>query len=199
LRRFVSFKFACTFILLAGFAHAQHTDIAVGGNILWSPKNTTAAGGFLPPAEKGGIYPSVSFQHFIDNHLGFNAEGAFRYYKGYYNNYQPYRPILYDFNGVYTNRLAPWTHGDFMAGVGGETLIFYSANGGCGVAAGGCHAYVDATHFLLHFGVGIRYYFWRDFFVRPEAHYYIIPNNYEFHSNNVFRVGASVGYTFGPH
>ena len=49
----------------------------------------------------------------------------------------------------------------------------------------------------FHFGVGIRYYFWRNVFARPEAHYYIIPNNVEFHSDNVFRVGASIGHTFG--
>jgi hypothetical protein len=38
---------------------------------------------------------------------------------------------------------------------------------------------------------------WRTFFVRPEAHYYFIPNNFEFHSDHVFRIGASIGRTFG--
>jgi len=33
--------------------------------------------------------------------------------------------------------------------------------------------------------------------VRPEAHYYFIPNNYQFHSDHVFRIGGSIGYTFG--
>jgi hypothetical protein len=34
--------------------------------------------------------------------------------------------------------------------------------------------------------------------VRPEAHLYRIVNNTNtFHSDNVLRVGASVGYTFG--
>lgn len=199
MRRFVSLGAVCAFLLVAALAHAQHDDLAVGGSILWSPKNTTASGGFLPPAEKGGTYPSISFQHFWDKHLGFLAEGSFRYKEGIYNSYQPYRPILYDLNAVYTNRLAPKTHGDFMAGVGGQTVLFYNSDSSCGLPGGGCRSYVDANHFLLHFGVGVRYYFWRNFFVRPEAHYYIIPDNYEFHSDNVFRVGASVGYTFGPH
>lgn len=204
MRRFASLNAVFPFLLLAnfvfaGFAHAQHIDAAVGGSILWSPKNTTASGGFIPPPEKGGQYPSFSLQYFSGKHFGFYAEGSLRYHEGIYNDYQPYRPILYDFNGVYTNRLAPKTHGDFMAGVGGETLIFYTANGGCGLPAGGCRTYVNATHLLFHAGVGIRYYFFRDVFIRPEAHYYFIPNNYEFHSNNVFRVGASIGYTFGSH
>jgi len=200
LRRFVWLAFIWTFFLLASFAHAQQLDFAVGGNTLWSPKNTTASGGFIAPAEKGGVYPSVFLQYITDkNHFGFNAEGSFRYYQAYYNYYQPYRPILYDVNAVYTNRLAPKTHGDFMAGIGGETVIFDNASGGCPIPSGGCRAYVNATHLLFHAGVGIRYYVWRNFFLRPEAHYYIIPNNYEFHSGNVFRVGASVGYTWGTH
>ena len=167
----------------------------VGGSTLWSPKSTTASVGFLPPAEKGGTYPTFSAQYVLENHLGISAEGLFRYHQGSYEDFQPYRPVFYDVNGLYTNRLAPKTHGDFMAGIGGETLIFYTS-GGCPFPSG-CHAYVNATHLLLHAGVGIRYYFLREFFVRPEAHYYFIPNNYEFHSNNVLRVGATIGYTFG--
>jgi hypothetical protein len=198
LRRFASFTFVCSFLLFASFAHAQHTDFAVGGSILWSPQNLSASGGFVPPPEKGGMYPAVSLEHLFTQHLGYYAEGAFRYHEGIYNDYQPYRAIFYDVNAVYTDRVAPKTHGDFMAGVGGQTLIFYTP-GGCGVTGGGCQTHIDSTHFLMHLGVGVRYYFWKNWFVRPEAHYYFIPDNYQFHSDNVFRVGASIGYTWGPH
>jgi len=198
LRRFAAFTFVCAFVLFAGFAHAQHTDFAAGGSIVWSPKNPTASGGFVAPPLSGGQYPSVSLQHFFNKHLGYYAEGSFRYHEGNYLNYQPYRAIFYDLNAVYTNRLAKRTHGDFMAGVGGETLLFYTA-GGCGVVGGGCQTHLDSTHLLTHLGVGVRYYFWKNYFVRPEAHYYFVPNNYQFHSDNVFRVGASIGYTWGSH
>jgi hypothetical protein len=57
---------------------------------------------------------------------------------------------------------------------------------------------VSSTHLLGHVAGGVRYYFWRHFFVRPEAHYYFVINNFEFHSDNVFRLGASIGYTIGP-
>lgn len=196
MRTSVSLGFVVAFCFFASFAHAQQIDFAVGGNTLWSPKNTTASGGFIPPSLRGGVYPSVFLQHISENHFGFNLEGSFRYHEAFYNAYQPYRPILYDVNALYERRMAPRTHGDFMGGVGGESLLFYSANGGCGLPAGGCRTYLNANHFLVHFGVGVRYYFWKNYFVRPEAHYYIIPNNYEFHSDNLFRVGASVGYTF---
>jgi hypothetical protein len=40
---------------------------------------------------------------------------------------------------------------------------------------------------------------WHHAFIRPEARYYnILNNNNNFSSNNVIRVGASIGYTIGP-
>jgi hypothetical protein len=200
LRRLVSLTFVCTFVFFAGLAHAQQLDFALGGNTLWSPRNPSASGGFIQPPERGGTYPSVFLQYIGEqNHLGLEAEGAFRYHEGSYNGFQPYRPFLYDVNAVYTNRVAAKTHADVMAGLGGQTLLFYSSTNECGLAAGGCHLTLTSNHFLFHAGIGIRYYFLHNLFVRPEAHYYIILDNHEFHSDNVFRVGASIGYTWGTH
>ena len=205
----------CCFVALAGAAAAQQTeaqpakplppaptlqsnelDVAIGGGTLWSFKNTTASVGFLPPAEKGGTYPSATIQYLWKPHLGINAEGAFRYHQGIYNEFQPYRPLFFDLNGLYTTQVGRKSAGDVMAGAGVESLIFYNEFGNC---PSGCFSHVNSNHFLLHFGGGVRYYFFRDFFVRPEAHWYYIHNNYEFHSDNVFRIGASVGYTLGRH
>ncbi|HEY1677983.1 MAG TPA: hypothetical protein VGG04_09775 [Candidatus Sulfotelmatobacter sp.] len=197
MRRFLSLAFVCALVGMAGMARAQEIDLAVGGNALWSPKNPTASVGFLPPPLKGGVYPSVSVEYLKENHWGLLAEGAFSYHYRVYNDYQTFRPIIYDVNGVYTAELAHKTRGDFMAGIGGETLLFYAPYYNCGIPTGGCQTFTDSTHFLFHAGVGIRYTVWRKIFVRPEAHWYLIPNNYQFHSDNLFRVGASVGYTFG--
>jgi hypothetical protein len=197
LRRFLRLAFVSGILAFASIAQGQQLDLAVGGNTLWSPKNTTASVGFVAPPLKGGVYPSVSAEYIGEGHFGLLAEGSFRYHYTYYNNYQQYRPILYDINAVYATRLAKKTRGDFMAGVGGETLIFYSPAYGCGIPTGGCRTFVNSNHFLLHAGVGIRYMAWRSIFVRPEAHWNYIPNNFQFHSNNVFRVGVSVGYSFG--
>ncbi len=186
-------------LAIATCAHAQQLDLAVGGSTLWSPKNTTASVGFLPPPLKGGVYPTVSAEYIGEGHFGLLAEGSFRYHYTYYNNYQQYRPIMYDINGVYATRLAKKTRGDFMAGIGGETLLFYSPTYSCGIPTGGCRTFLNSTHFLVHAGVGIRYMAWRGVFVRPEAHWNFVPNNFQFHSDNVFRVGVSVGYSFGQH
>jgi hypothetical protein len=176
-------------------APAQQIDFAAGASILWSPKPLSASQAYLPPAEKGGIYAQASLQYLTEHRLGLNIEGAFRTKEGLYNGYQFFRPILYDVNALYAHRLAAKTRGDFMAGVGGETLIFYQGTN-CGFS-GGCRTYLNSNHFLIHGGVGVRYYFWNRFFVRPEVHYYFIPNNFQFHSDNVFRLGVSIGHTFG--
>lgn len=197
MRRFVFFTFAWGFLLYSGFARAQHVDFAVGGSTVWSPKNVTAETGFLPPSEKGGVYPGASLQYILPNHFGFNVEGAFRYHKTFYNDFQPYRPIFYDVNGVFAPRLSHKFSADFMAGVGGETVLFYTELNSCTALAQGCRSFVNSNHFLVHFGADVRFYAWRNFFVRPEVHWNFIPNNFEFHSRNVFRMGASVGYTFG--
>jgi hypothetical protein len=196
----VSLTFVCTFVFFAGFARAQQLDFALGGNTLWSPRNPTAEGGFIAPPERGGVYPSLFLQYVGEqNHFGLEAEGTFRYREGSYDNFQPYRPVIYDFNAVYTNRVAAKTHADVLGGVGGEALLFYSGTTPCGLAGGGCHLTLTSNHFLVHAGIGIRYYVLRNLFIRPEAHYYVILDNHEFHSDNVFRVGASVGYTWGTH
>ena len=146
----------------------------------------------------GGLYPDFWIQHLNERNLGIEIEGTFRYHKAVYNNFQLFRPFLYDANLVYSRRLAAKTHGDFMGGAGAETLVFYEY-GTCGLTGGGCSVHLNSTHFLLHGGFGVRYYAWKSIFIRPEVHYYFIPNNYQFHSDNVFRLAASVGWTFGKH
>ena len=182
---------------LARATFAQQVDFAVGGNSLWSAKNTTAAVVFLPPAEKGGVYPSATLQYLSPRHLGLSAEITTRYHRGIYNDFQPYRPFLYDINALYSPRMAENITGDFMAGVGGQTVLFYNEVGNCNLIAGGCRISINSTHLLFHAGAGVKYYFWRNFFARPEAHWYYVVNNTQFHSNNVFRVGVSVGHTWG--
>lgn len=184
-------------VLATILAQAQEVDVAVGAGTLYSTKSPTASEAFLPPAEKGGIYPSVSVQDIFHGHFGVGGEIAWRDKKGLYNGFQPFRPFLSDINGVYARKVTKKIEGDVMAGVGGQVLLFYNEFSSCTLSAGGCLVYVNSTHFLLHAGGDLRYNFWRKFFVRPEVHYYFVRNNFEFHSDNVFRVGVSIGRRFG--
>jgi hypothetical protein len=198
LRKFL--LFVCTVVVFASFARAQQVaqiDVAGGGSTLFSSKSTSASEAFLPPPIRGGVYPSLSADVILDNHFGFNAEGAFRFHQGIYDDYQKFRPIFYDVNGMYTHRATGKIVFDFLGGVGGESLIFYNKYYSC--PSGSCRPSISANHFLLHAGIDFRYYLWRKrhVFVRPEAHYYRIIDNTEFNSGNILRLGASVGYTFG--
>ncbi len=187
--------FACTLAVLTAAAKAQQFDLAVGAGSLFSTAQTTASQAFLPPPERGGTYVTASGQLLFTKHLGVNAEFVMRRNKALYNGFQDFRPFLYDANAVYARRLTDNASVDFMAGMGGQTVLFYNQFGPCLTAT--CPVLVNTTHLLAHAAADVRYYFWRNFFLRPEIHYYRVINNSEFHSDNVFRAGASIGYTFG--
>ena len=199
MRKFALIPSACAVLLSFFFAisaNAQQADVAVGAGILLSTKNPTASEAFLPPAEKGGLYPSFSIDRIFSNRFGYGAELATTYKQESYNGYQGYRSIFYDVNAIYAPDIRKKMTADLMAGVGGEHVLFYSPYGGCNYSVG-CTTHLDANHLLFHLGADIRYTVWKRFFVRPEAHLYRIVNNAEFHSDNVLRLGGSIGYTFG--
>jgi hypothetical protein len=194
LRKFALITFACT---IASFAHAQQIDVALGVGAILSSKYNTASQAYLPPAEKGGTYPSFSADVIFKNRIGFSGEVAVRAKQGLYNGYQGFRPIFYDINALFAPRLGEKASAEFMAGIGGESIRFYDRFGNCNYLT--CPTHVNSNHLLAHVGGGVRYYFWYSFFVRPEAHLYWINKNTQFSSNYVGRIGASVGYTFSPH
>ena len=196
LRKFLFVTFVVG-IALAGFAAAQQIDFAAGGGTLFSSKPTSASTAFQPPAEKGGLYPNVSLQYLRKARWGVNAEVAFRYKEGLYNDFQRHRPVLYDANLVYAVPISDRTSLDLMAGGGAQTTIFYNTFNNCTSNSGVCIVHVNDTHFAAHFGIDLRRYVWRNLFVRPEFHYYRVFNNSVFHSDNVARASASIGYSFG--
>lgn len=189
---------------MATFAHSQQIDIAAGGAILMSSTSPSDLATFHGPLEKGGIYINVSGDYvgFKKPHLGLSVETAWRYKRGDYPyNGETYRPIFTDVNALYQTNLGKLLRRqvslDVMAGIGVASTRFYEPYSSyCTLGATGCTNYASSNHFMEDIGGGLRYRFWRRFFVRPEVRYYHIQNNFEFTSNNVFRVGASVGYTF---
>jgi opacity protein-like surface antigen len=182
------------FLFLAQFASAQQVDAFLGGGTLLSSTGTSGL-----PAEKGGLYLNLGGDVVFYKHLGVNVETAWRATQDVYGVGlgENYRPILTDFNLLYQPHLGKKIGLDLMAGIGaGDTRTYEQ-----GVSCSQC--FNSSDHFMEHLGGGIRYYVWNHVFVRPEIHYYHIQNNNSltdngfFNSNNVFRVSASVGYTFG--
>jgi hypothetical protein len=198
LRKLALLFSACAVLLFANFASAQQADILAGGSILFSSASPSDVVSFHPPTEKGGIYPSLGVNVVAFSHrLGLNAETSWRYHQASYFGYENYRPIFTDVNLLFQPKLTKKIGLDFLGGIGIASNRF-DLLGSC--SSPGCVNYTSSNHFMEDVGAGLRYYVWHHLphvFVRPEAHYYHIQNNQGFNSNNVFRVGASIGYTIG--
>ena len=187
----------CVFLFFAQFASAQQGDIFLGGGTLLSSSNSNSTF----PSEKGGLFINLGGDVVPFKHFGLNVETAWRATQGVYGSETGlnYRPILTDFNALYQPRLGKKLGLDLMAGIGAADTRLYEQ----GASEPGVANYLSTDHFMEHLGGGIRYYVWRHVFVRPEVHYYHIQSNNSlsdngvFNSNNLVRVGASIGYTIG--
>lgn len=201
--RNLSFAFVVSLMLAVG-SQAQEFHGAFGFGTVKAPAATTNSSGIPVPSLSGGLYPSFSGIFILRHHIGFGGEVAWRARQAIYGGStssfvfaQPYRPIFYDFNAVYGATFQKKFGADVMAGIGGEDLRFYTPYYSCG-AFSGCTNYVSSNHFAGHFGGDIRFYFWGHAFIRPEAHYYVVRNNFEFNRANVSRFAVSIGYSFMP-
>jgi hypothetical protein len=203
LKKFALLASTCLFFLSCNFASAQQGDILLGGSTLMSSAPSNSSVAFQPATEKGSTYLSVGGDFIKFKHrLGFNAEVAWRYKRANYPDIdETYRPFFTDVNALYQPRIGKKFGLDIFAGIGVATTRFSSPFiTSCGVTTGGCTFYTSSNHFMEDLGGGVRYYVWHrlpNIFVRPEVHYYHIQNNSQFHTDNVFRVGASIGYTIG--
>jgi len=182
--------------LMHSAVHAQQFDAAFGVGSLIAPSASSASGNHAPVSVTGGAYPVFSADLLLKRQFGVSGELAWRSSRNLYAGFQPYRPLFYDFNGIYAPKLGKHGGAELMAGVGWESLRFYQPFLTCGAIT--CTDFVSSNHFMGHFGGGLRYYFHGHFFVRPEAHLYLIRNNVEFSSPMATRFGISLGYTFAP-
>jgi hypothetical protein len=182
------------FCLFERTAVGQQFDVAFGMGTLTSGA-ATSSGGFLYPTMGGGAYPSISADFLVFHRLGIEGDIAWRASQNLYGGTQPYRPILYTFNAIWVPKLAKNITAELLGGIGGEDLRFYGAINYNPFA--GYTNYVSSNHFMGDFGGGIRAYFWRNAFIRPEARLYLINNNVEFSSSYAARYSVSLGYSFG--
>jgi hypothetical protein len=184
-----------SFAALCGASHAQQMDAAFGFNAVHATSAGNAASNYSAQSLGGGLTPSFSADFLLKHNFGVGAELSWRGSKATYAPVSniSYRPFFYDFNAVWAPRVTRYFSPEVMAGIGGENSRFYVAPS-CGL---NCQNYVTTNHFLTHLGGGLRFYVARNFFVRPEAHWYYIHNNNQFSSPYATRFGASIGYSFG--
>jgi hypothetical protein len=175
--------------------HAQELDLGLGFGTVTAPKASVNSAGFHFPSLSGGLYTSVSGTVRLKR-IGFNGQVAWRTRQAVYLGIQPYRPLFYDFNAVYGRTWHKKTGVDVMAGIGAESLRFYTPYFTCNGFT--CSNYSSSNHFLFHVGGDFRYYVWHTVFIRPEVHYYVIHNNVEFNNVNATRFTIAIGYSFLP-
>lgn len=190
---FSSFAWAAIAIF-ASPASAQQIDVAVGGATISAPSGSSAFGDHNPQSLDGGIYPVISADYLFHKRVGIQGEFWWDWNKPTYLPdllNLPYKPFYYDANAIYSS---PQTKHHFafeiLGGAGVQNTRFYVQ------ACTGSACYGSTNHFMLIGGGGIKYYFWRNFFFRPEGRYYFVLNNKEFSSDHAIRYGASFGYTF---
>jgi hypothetical protein len=181
--------------ILAVSAQAQQSDIAFGVGTTSAPPAT-----FTPSVTNqqvsltGGAYPAFSADVLFYKHMGIGGNVAWRASEAQTPYFQPYRPILWDIDGMWSPPLGKHAAPEFSAGIGAQSTRFYTNIYVCGFT---CTNYSTSTHFLGQFGAGLKLYAHGGFFIRPEFHLYLINNNFEYSSSHAFRYGGSIGYTFG--
>jgi hypothetical protein len=190
--------FACFAFFTTTAVFAQQIDFAFGVSTVNSPSysSTSNVNPYFPPVSlTGGAYPSISGDFLLKKNFGVMGEISWRASEAIYDGYQPYRPIFWDFNGVYVPQLGKHAAAELSAGIGAESTRFYNNYYTCNYVS--CTNYSTSTHFMGQFGAGLKLYARGGLFVRPEVHLYLVNNNNEYTSSRVVRYGASIGYTFG--
>lgn len=178
-------------ILLPGIAaHAQQFDMSFGVSGLTGPSSTATL-----QTIGGGAYPTIGLDFLFFHNLGVGFNAAFRAKQNLYQGFQPFRPFFYDVDAVYAPPLGKRAQAELSAGLGTESLRFYTPFLTCGTFTG-CTNFVSSNHFLVQFGGGLRLYVTPRIFIRPEAHVYLVHNNFEFSGARASRFGVSIGYSF---
>lgn len=198
LTRFVMHKRVALLSLLVilGLPALAQMDVAFGASTINSADSSAPSFIFGPQPLNGGTYLSLSGnQIFLKDQFGVGGEISWKASQGVYAGYQPYRPIFWDFNGVWLPPLGKRAAAEFQGGIGAESIRFYNNFYTCNFVS--CQNYDTSTHFMGHFSAGVRFYVTPNVFIRPEGHLYLVNNNLEFTSNKIIRYGVSLGYSFG--
>jgi len=161
--------------------------------------NTFGTGNFLAAPKMTGLFATVGGGFMLTPHWGAGAEINWRAGSGDYAGLN-YRPIFYDFNGIWqplkTKRFVP----EIQGGIGGVAVHFTENTSACDQFAG-CQTInlgsESSDHFQVHFAVAARLYATPHIFFRPAVDVHWVNNFYQFGSNWVPEYTMGLGYSFG--
>jgi hypothetical protein len=191
----------CVLSLVAAAAYGQEVDIAIGAGTVSAPSsNFNSVTQSLQQSLGGGNFLTISGDALIHKSMGIEGEVSWRTSRNLYGGAVPFRPLFWDFNGIYAPRFNRFLGAEVMAGIGSFSSRFYTGSYNCSYF-GGCTNYTSYNHFMGDFGGGLRLYPIGNFFVRPEARLYLIHGATDqpapFSSGRAVRYGISIGYSFG--
>ena len=109
----------CAFFTVAIGVQAQQVDVAFGVGTLTAPSsnNATSFANFSQSLS-GGAYLNFSGDALIIKNFGIQGEVAWRASQNLYAGFQPYRPVLWDFNAIYAPRFNQHVGAELMGGIG---------------------------------------------------------------------------------
>ena len=187
----------CVFLATSAFAQVQ-IDGAFSVSTVQATSAANAGSNYQPQSIGGGVFTGFSGDFLFKHHFGIGGEVNWRAHQNIYQGVQPFRPIFYDFNGVWAPPLGTGPVGhrvsaELQGGFGGTSTRFYQPFVTCGFIS--CTDFTSVKHLDGHVGGGIRFYIWHGLFIRPEAHFYFIRNNFEFSGPNATRLGVALGFS----
>ncbi len=153
----------------------------------------------------GGLFGEFGVDFMFRKHLGVSGEYTFRFSRA---PYLPagdlnYRPGFYDFNVVWQpitgsdSRIVPVLEG----GIGGARIVLYetASESITGITTNFSQpAGINANHFQIHGGVGVKLYVKGNIFIKPQFDiHYVTHLTDQFGRDWVPQYTAAVGYTFG--
>jgi hypothetical protein len=181
---------------LAGWAQPseQHGDVSfgVGTMLAPTPSSAEALNGAL--TLNGGTFLSVAANYQFWHHAGVGFDFTWRASEAVWEGIQPYRPIIYTFNGIYAPRIGKRAQLELLAGIGVLDTHFYQTYETCSFVT--CTNYTTSNDFTGDFGVGVRLFARGGVFIRPEVREYVFSSNADYLSGHATRAGVSLGYAF---
>ncbi len=145
----------------------------------------------------GGVFGTFGGALMLKPSLGVGGEMSLRFAQGDYTADVGYRPIFYDFNGIWTPSLhSRHIMPEFQGGFGGVNLRFYGGGQSCDPYYGTCSDFAGSSnHLQLHASAGLRIYIKQHLFVRPQFDYHWVRDLNEFASNSIRGFSIAIGYS----
>jgi hypothetical protein len=133
------------------------------------------------------------------DHFGAGGELSWRASQGDYAGLN-YRPLFYDFDGIWQPIKSKRIQPEIRAGIGGVSVRYYYNNQYCDqlIGCSTSNQFLESSrHFQVDMAVAARIHVTPHIFLRPAVDAHYVNNFFQFGTNWVPEYTLSVGYSFG--